>query len=79
MPTYDFQCKNKHVTEAIVNYSDMKKGIDCSDCDEKALRIFSFAESSPRPTFGYDMSKFNQREQHRKSMKGSQLNQNCPP
>jgi len=75
MPTYDFQCKNKHVTETIVSYSEMKKGIDCPECNKKAERIYSLAESAPRPSFGYDMAIWNNREKHRKSMKGDQLNQ----
>tara|TARA_R110002124_G_C8682270_1_gene492234 strand:- start:168 stop:401 length:234 start_codon:yes stop_codon:yes gene_type:complete len=73
MPTYDFQCANKHITEAIVHYSEMKEGIDCPECDNKAERIFSVSDANP--TFGYEMTQWNQREKHRKSMKGNQLNQ----
>jgi len=74
MPFYDFECKNKHTTEEIVSYSDMQEGIKCPECGEKAERVISI-NSNIRPTFGYDMARFNQREKHRKSMKGSQLNQ----
>lgn len=73
MPYYDFQCSNEHITEQICSYSKMKEGIDCPDCSEKAERIYSVSEV--RPTFGYETSIFNQREQHRKAMKGSALNQ----
>lgn len=73
MPYYDFQCKNKHITEALVHYSEMQKGIDCSECNEKAEHIYSV--SVGRPSFGYEMSIWNSREKHRKNMKGSQLNQ----
>jgi|TARA_R110000744_G_C19256323_1_gene550849 putative FmdB family regulatory protein len=72
MPHYDFQCKNKHITEELVNYSEVKKGIDCPECNEKAERIYSV--SNFKPTFGYDATIWNQREKHRKSMTGSQLN-----
>ena len=64
MPTYDFQCKNKHVTETIVSYSEMKKGIDCPECNKKAERIYSV--SNFKPTFGNQDTLWNHREKHRK-------------
>jgi len=72
MPCYDFQCTNKHITETLCSYSEMEKGIDCPECGNKAKRIFSVTPVNP--TFGYDATIWNQREQHRKSMTGNQLN-----
>ena len=73
MPFYDFECNNKHITEEITSYSDMQKGIKCPECGEKAERVISI--NSVRPSFGYEMTRFNMREQKRKSMTESQRNQ----
>jgi len=73
MPYYDFKCTNEHITETLCSYSEMEKGIDCPVCQNKSERIFSV--TPVKPTFGYAETIWNQREQHRKSMTGSQLNQ----
>ena len=73
MPFYDFECNSKHTFEEQCSYEQSKLGFECPDCGKKAKRIFSV--SKVKPTFGYESTVWNQREKHRKSMKGSQLNQ----
>ena len=41
MPFYDFKCKENHVTEENISYTDMQKGIKCSKCGQHAERIYS--------------------------------------
>ncbi len=74
MPFYDFVCNSKHTFEEHCSYEQSKKGFECPECGKKAKRIYSINKNI-KPTFGYDMTRFNQREKHRKSMKGNQLNQ----
>jgi len=65
MPFYDFKCKNNHVSETLTSYDAMQKGIDCPICGKHAERIFSINDL--RPSFGYDSTRFNQREKKRLS------------
>jgi|TARA_R110002020_G_scaffold245793_1_gene459503 putative FmdB family regulatory protein len=65
MPFYDFKCKENHVTEENISYTDMQKGIKCSECGQHAERIYSI--NSLRPSYGYDSTRFNQREKKRLS------------
>ncbi len=73
MPFYDFECNSKHTFEEQCSYEQSTKGFECPECGKKAKRIFSVNKANP--TFGYKSTIWNQREKHRKSMKGSQLNQ----
>ena len=73
MPIYEFQCNSDHTFEEWCSYEQSKLGFECPECGKKAKRIYSV--NKVNPTFGYGMTRFNQREKHRKSMKGSQLNQ----
>ena len=65
MPFYDFKCKENHVTEENISYTDMQKGIDCPICGKHAKRIFSINEL--RPSFGYESTRWTQREKKRLS------------
>ena len=65
MPFYDFKCKENHVTEENISYTDMQKGIKCSECGQHAERIYTI--NSLRPSYGYDSTRFNQREKKRLS------------
>ena len=65
MPFYDFKCKENHVTEENISYTDMQKGIKCSKCGQHAERIYSI--NSLRPSFGYESTRWTQREKKRLS------------
>ena len=65
MPFYDFKCKENHITEENISYTDMQKGIKCSECGQHAERIYTI--NSLRPSYGYDSTRFNQREKKRLS------------
>ena len=65
MPFYDFKCKENHVTEENISYTDMQKGFKCSECGQHAERIYSI--NSLRPSFGYESTRWTQREKKRLS------------
>ncbi len=65
MPFYDFKCEENHVTEELRSYAEMQKGISCPKCGKPAQRIFSINDL--RPSYGYDSTRFNQREKKRLS------------
>jgi len=73
MPIYKFQCNSNHTFEEWCSYEQSKLGFECLECGKKAKRIYSV--SAVNPTFGNQDTLWNHREKHRKSMKGSQLNQ----
>lgn len=73
MPIYQFQCNSDHTFEEWCSYEQSKLGFECPECSKKAKRIYSV--SAVKPTFGNQNTLWNHREKHRKSMKGSQLNQ----
>jgi putative FmdB family regulatory protein len=73
MPIYSFQCNSDHTFEEWCSYEQSKLGFECPECGKKAKRIYSV--STVKPTFGNQDTLWNHREKHRKSMKGSQLNQ----
>ena len=41
MPTWEYKCKNGHITEAIFFSSKKPKEIECLLCKEKAKFIYS--------------------------------------
>ena len=79
MPFYDFECKNKHTTEMSVSYSKREETQICEECGEPAHYKLSFCTNfqygSNYSSFAADTHKWNMREQKRKSMTESQMNQ----
>ena len=65
MPFYDFKCEENHISETLTSFDAMQMGIDCPICGKHAQRIFSI--NDVRPSYGYEMTRFAQREKKRLS------------
>lgn len=57
MPTYTYQCINKHLIEVFAKIADRPESIACSSCSNKAIRTIVAPHCQIHDDFFYDKCK----------------------
>jgi len=54
MPTYEYQCEAKHITEKFYQrISKREKEIECKECGKPAKQVISLQDAKPREGYQF--------------------------